>query len=96
LYAQPKTSRELKAIMQDVQASAQKVRARMPESWERDELNRPITNAFILRNHDYTWYYPLALDVLKKAGSLKRAMQKYRKAAEEGAPGMLRQYVKNG
>ena len=64
--------------------------------WERDELDRPITNAFILRIHDYSWYYPLALVVLKKTGSLKKAMQKYRKSTADGAPAFLRHYVKNG
>jgi predicted aminopeptidase len=94
LYAQPKTERELNAIMQHVRDAAEAIRLRMPPSWEREELNRPVTNAFILRNHDYTWYYPLALDVLKKTASLKRAMLKYRKAADEGAPGMLKEYIK--
>lgn len=93
-YAQPKTPCELHAIMQHVRDAAEAARLRMPPSWEREELNRPVTNAFILRNHDYTWYYPLALDVLKKTGTLKRAMLKYRKAADTGAPGMLKEYLK--
>ena len=94
LYARQNTARELTAIMQHIQDAADAARSRMPPSWEREELNRPVTNAFILRNHDYTWYYPLALDVLNKTGCLKRAMLKYRKAADEGAPGMLKEYIK--
>jgi predicted aminopeptidase len=68
-----------------VRAEARRVRDRTRSAWEREELTRPMNNAFFFRYHDYTRFYPLALRVYRGAGSLPRAMRAYRRAGQVGA-----------
>lgn len=82
--------REVRTAWAGVLAEADRLRARTRSTWEREELTRPVNNAFLYRYYDYTRYYPLALRTFARAGSLTRAMALYRRAGEEGAPAFLR------
>jgi len=89
LYARDATRRERRSEFQRLRAEAAALRGRMPASWEREELSRPLNNAFFFRYRDYTLHYPLAVKVYRAAGSLREAMEAYRRAGREGALSML-------
>lgn len=61
-----------------LQEKAKSISARLPDSWEKRELLKPVNNAFILRYHDYTVHYNLARNVVEKSGSVKAAMDMFR------------------
>jgi len=68
---------EIEKLKEELNYKAQILYQTMPDSWEKIELNKPVNNAFILRYHDYTVYYPLAKAIFLEDSILIRAMQKY-------------------
>jgi len=53
-----------------------------------------MNNALFFRYHDYTRFYPLALRVCHRTGSLPRAMRIFRRAGESGALDALRGFLR--
>ncbi len=52
--------------------------AELPDSWEKMELSKEINNAFILRYHDYTVYYPHAKRIYNMYGNLAETIRHYK------------------
>ncbi len=94
LYKRGGSARERAALVRDVRREARALRARTASPWEREELGREINNAFLFRYYDYTKLYPLALSVCRSAGSLPAAMRAYKRAGRQGAPALLRAYLR--
>jgi hypothetical protein len=69
----------------EIESSARALREKTASPWEKEELTRKMNNAFFLRYRDYTKYYPLALKVFDKCGSVKKAMRIYIEAGRRGA-----------
>lgn len=84
--------RQFRAIREE----ARRLRVRTRSTWEREELTRPMNSALFFRYHDYTRFYPLALRVYHRTGSLPRAMRIFRRAGENGAPDALRRFLRRG
>lgn len=85
--------RERTEAWRAIRAEARALRARTISSWEREELGRPVDNAFLFRYHDYTRLYPLAFSVWRNAGSLPVAMRLYKRAGRTGAPDALKRFL---
>lgn len=66
-------------LKKDLNEKAAELYKTVPDSWEKSELKKEINNAFIIRYHDYTVYYPLAKKILLKSKSLVEAMHVYSK-----------------
>jgi len=94
LYSKGAEMSSRDALFDAIRSDAERLIERMPPSWERNELSKKLNNAFFFRYKDYTAFYPLALKVYNAAGSLIRAMSKFKTAAKEGAPRMLRAYIR--
>ncbi len=67
-------------------AEAAKLRKRMKTFWEAKELDAALNNAFFLRYHSYTCFYPLAARVVKSCGSVKKAARAFKKLGDEKNP----------
>ncbi|MFC1573205.1 aminopeptidase [Candidatus Eisenbacteria bacterium] len=84
-YKMDPSSRERISQFKQIRADAGALRRRIDSAWEREELRRPMNNAFFFRYHDYTRFYPLALKTHKASGSLNAAMKLYKNAGRTGA-----------
>lgn len=78
------TDKKASAVMfsklkKELNTKAAELYNKVPDSWEKSELKKKINNAFILRYHDYTVYYPLAKKMFLKSGSVRSAMEVYSK-----------------
>jgi len=66
-------------LFNEINFMAKQTVKQMPESWERNELNRQINFAFILRNYSYTKYFTEAMNDIIKYGDLKKAIKLWSK-----------------
>jgi hypothetical protein len=73
-------------MLRDAAAEAAGLRKKMKTSWEARELDAGLNNAFFLRYHSYTCYYPLAARVVQSAGSTGRAALLFKKLHGEKDP----------
>ena len=73
------TTAQFTKLKKELNSKAAELYKTVPDSWEKSELKKEINNAFIIRYHDYTVYYPLAKKIFLKSRSLKEAMEIYSK-----------------
>ena len=93
-YAQRSHRQASRHILSQARTAADRLSARTTSEWEQEEFRREMNNAFFFRYRDYTQYYPLALQVCERLGSLKRAMVRYASAGRRGAIEHLQQIVR--
>lgn len=84
-HAKNKPLRKLEMLL-TAEAEAAKLGKKMKTFWEAKELDARLNNAFFLRYHSYTCYYPLASSVVKSCGSVKKAAETFRKLGGERNP----------
>lgn len=84
LYSSPALSDEIASSKLALATRAQKVQQKLPASWEKREMCKPLNNAFIARYHDYTVHYPWARSILKSCdGNLAVAMKRFSREVPE-------------
>lgn len=82
-------------LLREFGREALDLREEITSPWECEELTREINNAFIFRYAAYTQFYPLALRVYKRIGSLRRTLNLYKHAGQTGAIRELRRAAAN-
>ena len=68
------------------ESEAARLKKKMKTFWEAKELEARLSNAFLLRYHSYTCYYPLAARIVKSCGSIKKAAEVFKKLGDEDNP----------
>lgn len=76
-FSQKVAPEEIEAIKKELNKEAAVLHSKMPESWEKSELNKEINNAFIMRYYSYTVHYPLARKIYVEEKDVKRAMVRF-------------------
>jgi len=79
-------ARRKRELLEKAAAEAAKLRKGMKTDWERKELEAKLNNAFFLRYHDYTCYYPSAASLARSASNLREAAAIFKKLREEKDP----------
>lgn len=82
LYKKSKSKKSKKDLFTKIEREAEKLKKEIQGTWEAEELNQTMNNAFFFRYYDYTQYYPLALKIYRKKRSLKATMKIFVKSGK--------------
>ena len=77
-YQKKPSDKEIASMKLELNQSAVELAEKMPDSWEKLELDKDINNAFVLRYHDYTVYYPQAKKIFLKYGNLADTIKHFK------------------
>ena len=80
-FQQKASSEKIVTLKIELNKEAALLHRKMPESWEKSELDKEINNAFIMRYYSYTVHYPLARTIYEEEQDVKRAMARFVKDA---------------
>jgi len=85
-FQQNTAPEEIAKIKKELNKEAAVLHRKMPESWEKSELDKEINNAVIMRYYSYTVHYPLAKKIYEEEENVKHAMARF--VGEAGQLGM--------
>jgi len=85
-FQQEASPEKIGAIKKELNKDAAVLHRKMPESWEKSELDKEINNAFIMRYYSYTVHYPLARKIYEEVEDVERAMARF--VEDAGSLGM--------
>lgn len=82
-----------KSLFLEIKREADKIRMGINSVWEKEELTRTMNNAFFFRYYDYTKDYPLAIKLLQRTGSLKKAMNRVKMIGKRAVERDLHSFI---